>query len=496
VNDAARKFDYRVAAAWLPQLGREPFPLLFSSAADEGLARDYEESIPRLGAAGFNYIELAGLVGESGAAQLPVDLEAGFSPDRDALIRHVIGLIHEAGMQYVTALGVYSWGFEEVIRAHPELAARRLADPDLRRSGWDEDLIPYIDQFGEATIPATDVLCASREESWDWMRRSIDLQLKTYPEIDGYHIESADQGRCWCEDCRRMSTAEYHTRLAERCGEYLRQVAPEKPIFITNCGADWGSIRALPYVQRQAKYADFIIDYMDSFRLPVLLSQWGRQETIDKRREAVEALPCAYGMALHIRDGGLPRDRWFQPLPKSIHGNLRDSFEQGCRGLEFYSAGPFYNLGTEFNIELVGATLLDPLASYEDLVGGVLDRLYRPRDAATLVELREIFEDAESIAAEALVDFNKMHHTVPEIERGIPEFVRHIPIYGLASYRAGLDRLATRSDGLAPRLGDSQRAAGLVRTVSGAAASMADALQTRLSGGFEGTPLRAYTRAT
>lgn len=496
MNDAAQGYEYRVAAAWLPQLGREPFPLLFSSAADETLAADYAASLPRLGQAGFNFLELAGLVGESGPAQLPVDLEGGFSPDRDALIRRVIGQIHDAGMQYVTALGVYSWGFEEVIKAHPELAAHRFADPDLRRSGWDDDLLPYIDQFGEANILATDVLCASREESWDWMRRSIDLQLRNYPEIDGYHIESADQGRCWCVDCRRMSTVEYHTRLAERCGEYLRQVAPEKPIFITNCGADWGSIRALPYVQRLAKYADFVIDYMDSFRLPVLISLWGRHSMLDQRREAIAGLPCAYGMALHVRDGGLPRDRWFQPLPRSIHQGIRESYEIGCRGLEFYSAGPFYNPGTELNIELVGATLLRPLASYDELVGGVLERLYQPRDTAALAELQAIFEDAEVIAAEGYVDFNMMHHTVPDIQRGIPEFVRAMPIFGLASYQAGLDRLSTRAKALAARLADDDRGARLVRTLNGASASMADALRTRLSGDFAGTPLRAYTRAT
>lgn len=493
---SADKFEYRVAAAWLPQLGSEPFPILFSSKADETLAKDYEASLPRLGAAGFNYLELAGLIGESGPAQLPLDLEAGFSSERDALIRQVIGQIHAAGMQYVTALGVYSWGFEEVIAAHPELAAKRFADPDLRRSGWDDDLLPYIDRFGEADIPATDVLCASKEESWDWMRRSIDLQLERYPEIDGYHIESADQGRCWCQDCRKMSTAEYHTRLAERCGEYLRSVAPNMPIFITNCGADWGSIRALPYVERLAKYADFVIDYMDSFRLPVKLSLWGRHAMLDQRLEAIEKLPCAYGMALHLRDGGQPRDRWFHPLPRSIHAGLHESFALGCRGLEFYSSGPFFNPGTELNIELVGATLLAPLASYEDVMTELLDRLYQPRDRAAAADLRSIFEEAEVIGAEASIDFNKMHHTVPDIQRGLPEYVREVPIFGLASYRAGLDRLAARGGSVAPRLGNTVRASRLVRCLAGSAAAMADALDTRLSGGFDGTPMRAYVRAT
>lgn len=496
MNGTGSGFPYRVAAAWLPQLGRKPYPLLFSSSADDSLYGDYAESLPRLADAGFNYLELAGLIGESGPAQLPLDMTSGFSAERDDLIKKVIGIMHDVGIKYITALGVYSWGFEEVIRAHPELAALRVQDPDLRRPGWDEDLLPYMDRIGPATVPATDVLCASRDESWEWMRRSIDFQLEKYPEIDGYHLESADQGRCWCELCRKISTPEYYTRLYELCGEHLRRVAPEKPLFITNCGSDWGTIRALPYVQRIARYADFVIDYMDSFRLPVKMSLWGRHGMIDQRAQAAAALPTAYGMALHLRDGGMPRDRWFHPLPQSIYSFIHESYEQGCTGLEFYSAGPIYNPGSEFNIEFVGAILQRPQATYAELVEATLDRLYHPRDTDALTGLRNLFEGAEIAGAESWVDFNQVHHTVPDINRGIPQFAREIPIYCLAGYRNSLNRLAVLASELSPRLGDAERAAALPRCLEGSAAAMTDALETRLDGRFDGTPLRAYTRAT
>jgi hypothetical protein len=217
---------------------------------------------------------------------------------------------------------------------------------------------------------------------------------------------------------------------------------------------------------------------------------------IDQRPQAAAALPTAYGMALHLRDGGMPRDRWFHPLPQSIYAFISESYEQGCTGLEFYSAGPIYNPGSEFNIEFVGAILQRPQAAYAELIETTLDKLYRPRDAAAMTGLRDLFEGAEIAGAESWVDFNKVHHTVKDINRGIPQFAREIPIYCLAGYRASLDRLATQASELAPRLGNADRAATLPRCLQGSAAAMADALESRLNGSFDGTPLRAYTRAT
>lgn len=494
-NELYGRFTYRVAAAWLPQFGRHPYPQLFSSTASDQLFADYAESMPRLKEAGFDYLELAGLIGETGAGQIPIkDGTFTSSPERDVSVKRSLNVMRDVGLNYVHALGVYSWGFEEVIRAHPELAGLRVSDPDMKRPGWDEDMLPYIDRLGPATIPAKDVLCASREESWDWMQRSIDWQLETYPEIDGFHLESADQGRCWCQMCRKINSVEYHTRINERTGEYLRQVAPEKTIFINNCGGDWGSIRALPYVQRLAKYADFIQDYMDSFWLPVEISQWGRQVKIDSRAKAVNALTTVYGQTLHIRDAGLPRDRFFQPLPQSIYLFVTDSYQQGCRGMQFYSAGPIYNPGSEFNMEFVGATLSNPEASYDELFDQTLDKLYQPGDHSTLAELRELFETAEIAAAESFIDLNKTHHTVIDINRGIPGYTRLIPTFSLASYKGSIERLAQRTAKVTNRLGNTTRAERLQATLEGTALAMADALESRLSGEFDGTPLRPYVR--
>ncbi len=491
---ASEGFQFRMAESWLKQPGRRPFPNLFSSEMDEQLLQDYRESLPRLAESGFNYLTLYGLLGESGPNQLPLDMSRGFSARRDRIIHRLIRLMHQAGLKYVSGLGVYSWGFAEIIRAHPELGARTFSDLAPVRAagwgsaGWDEELLPHLAHAPLSPAPARDVLCASCEESWTWQQKAVDFLLERYPEIDGFHLESADLGRCWCENCRKLSTPEYHTRINERTAAYLRQAAPEKIIFITDCGVQWPTLRALPYLKRLARYADCLIDMTDSFRLPVKFSLWGRQEILDLRAQVTAALPCAYAITVTMRDAGLPRDRWFLPLPKSLYNCVRTSYEQGCRGLQFYPAGPFYNPGFEFVLELIGAVLLRPQASYQEVVDPILARLYAPQDSTTLAGLRAIFEDAELLVAESRLEVNLTHHAVPEIERGIPVFAKRLGLSQLAYYQRGLEGLACRAEALEAQLGNKRRAQALTLCARGSAASMAEALSLRLAGGLDDLP--------
>src|SRR5207244_3294960 len=97
---------------------------LASSQLDEALIADYRRYLPRAKEAGFDNLLIFGLIGEGGPNQMPADLDRGFSPARDRLIKQVIDLIHGAGLKFLAGLGVYSWGFTNIIAAHPEVAGR------------------------------------------------------------------------------------------------------------------------------------------------------------------------------------------------------------------------------------------------------------------------------------------------------------------------------------------------------------------------------------
>ena len=109
-----------------------------------------------------------------------------------------------------TGLGVYSWGFEEIIRANPRLSR---GNPRA--------------------------MCASQPESWDWMRKVIDFAMTRFP-VDGASLQSADQGRCECNQCRRWPDTEYHARLDIRVSEYIRAHWPGKTIGVSGWGMHLG----------------------------------------------------------------------------------------------------------------------------------------------------------------------------------------------------------------------------------------------------------------
>ena len=133
-----------------------------------------------------------------------------------------------------TGLGVYSWGFDEIIRANPKLSRGN----------------PHA-------------MCASVPESWKWMQRVTDYVFERFP-IDGASLQSADQGRCSCEDCRRYTNAEYHARLNIKVGEYIRDRWPGKTVAINGWGMNFADPKTFDPLARMSRAADYIIDVSDS----------------------------------------------------------------------------------------------------------------------------------------------------------------------------------------------------------------------------------------
>jgi len=163
---------------------------------DAALLEDYRRTFGLMKLLGYNAIVIWGFYV---SRNWPVDITSAVARERGALVSRLIDLAHEQGIRVYTGLGVYSWGFQEIIRANPQLSR---GNPNA--------------------------LCASQPESWEWMRKVIDFAMTRFP-LDGVSLQSADQGRCPCQECRRWPDTEYHARLDIRVSEYIRAHWPARP---------------------------------------------------------------------------------------------------------------------------------------------------------------------------------------------------------------------------------------------------------------------------
>jgi len=190
-------FRHRGYPGWITDLATEPDPTAAwpSMRLDKRLLEDYCRTFDLMKLLGFNEISIWGLYV---SRAWPVRIKSSVDRERSRMMERLIDQAHKHGIRVYSGLGVYSWGFEEIIEAHPELSRG-----------------------------SKQVMCTSNPKSWEWMRRVIDLVFERFP-IDGVSMQSADQGRCRCRQCRTYSDAEYHALLNVRAAEYIRSRWPAK----------------------------------------------------------------------------------------------------------------------------------------------------------------------------------------------------------------------------------------------------------------------------
>src|SRR5579885_3682922 len=346
---AAGGFEHRGYLGWITDLATEPdtnaaWP---SMRLDERLLEDYRHTFALMKRLGFKEAVIWGFYV---SRAWPVDISSAVGKERGAMVEKLIGLAHAQG------LGVYSWGFEQIIRAHPELSR---------------------------TNPRA--MCASRPEAWEWMRRVIDFVFTRFP-VDGASLQSADQGRCECAECRRYADTEYHVRLDVRVSEYVRSRWRDRTLAVSGWGMRFDNPGDLPHLVELSKHIDYLIDVPDSAarRDPA----W--------RRTLIGALDCRFGTI-----GGpqveppqhWQRDRWFLPTPKHQGEHLASLYGDGGRACEFF----FHilaNPGDEVSFWVAGKALSDPTAGWQHHLESTLDELYRTRKAAT-ADLMNLFVRAE-----------------------------------------------------------------------------------------------------
>jgi hypothetical protein len=349
------KFRYRGYLGWITDLATKPnaHAMWPSMNLDAELLEDYRRTFALMKRLGF---DAAVIWGFYVSRAWPVDITNAVTKRRGAMVERLITLAHAYGLRVYTGLGVYSWGFEEIIRANPKLAR---------------------------TNPKA--MCGSLPEAWEWMRKVTDFALTRFP-VDGVSLQSADQGRCECEECRRYGDTEYHARLDVRVGEYIRSRWPEKTVGVSGWGMDLGDSESLPHLVNLSRYIDYLIDVPDS----------ARRQDPTYRRKLIKALQCGFGTI-----GGpqveppqhWSRDRWFLPTVKSQGEHLAELRADGGSACEYF----FHilaNPGDEVSFHVAGKLLSEPNIAWHRHLQTTIEELYGTR--ATLTgDLMSLFIGAE-----------------------------------------------------------------------------------------------------
>jgi hypothetical protein len=418
---AAPGFRYRAYLGWITDLdsrpdAHAPWP---SMRLDTALLEEYRRTFVAMKRLGYNAIVIWGFYV---SRSWPLNITSAVPAERGTLVSKLIDAAHEHGIRVYTGLGVYSWGFEDIIRANPKL---NRGNPRA--------------------------MCASQPESWEWMRKVIDFAMTRFP-VDGASLQSADQGRCRCDQCRRWSDTEYHARLDIRVSDYIRARWPEKTVGVSGWGMHFDDPSSLPALVELGRHIDYLIDVPDSARK--LGSSW--------HQELIRELPCSFGTL-----GGpqveppqhFARDRWFLPTVRRDSEHLMDLYAQGGTACEYF----FHildNPGDEISFWMAGKTLSNPEVPWRKHLAASIEELYRTLQRQTTDALAAIFlraEDAYLRHVPSLRSGTISIEPLIEDHPGPPVYITKLTAEQKIQYRDDLKSISADLKRLTPGIPDTKR---------------------------------------
>jgi len=405
---------------------------------DAPLIEDYRRTFSAMKRLGFNAIVIWGFYV---SRSWPPDIATAVPPERGALVSRLIDAAHEQGIRVYTGLGVYSWGFEEIIRANPRLSR---GNPNA--------------------------MCASQPESWDWMRKVIDFAMTRFP-VDGASLQSADQGRCKCDQCRRWTDTEYHTRLDIRVSEYIRAHWPGKTIGVSGWGMRFDDPASLPPLVEMSRHIDYLIDVRDS----------ARQRDPSWRRKLIGELACSFGTL-----GGpqveppqhLARDRWFLPTVRHDSQHMSELYAEGGRACEYF----FHileNPGDEMSFLVAGKTLSAPAVPWHEHLAASIEQLYATSRRSSTDALAAIFVRAEDAYLRHLPSLSSGTISIEplmEDHPGPPVYItKQLNAGQQAQYRNELTSISAELRKLAPDVPEKNRVQKILRCLDHAIGDLSGA---------------------
>ncbi|MFH1568723.1 MAG: hypothetical protein ABIL09_12060, partial [Gemmatimonadota bacterium] len=347
-------FVHRTLTGWISEYVSRPLPGAWPQIPldDETLA-DFGRHFDLCRESGYTEVVVWGPFVDR---RWPLDLAACVAGDRGERVLRLIEAAHARGLQIHCGLGLYSWGFEAVIAAFPEVCRTN------RR-----------------------VMCPAVPAAWEWMVRVLDFVLQ-FP-FDGLNLQSADQGRCECAACVELTTVEYHARLNGRVADYVRRRWPGRCLIVDGWGCPFDEPEGLPALAEMSRRVSYVIDPDSS----------AERLGADFRRRLIGALQCPCG-TLAGRSPWPPqrwaRHRWFAPATLANAGYVRQLHRDGGRAAEQF-ATTLANPSGEVTLRFMGALLAGVEADPEALLRRAVEATWEPRTTAALDGMVEVVRAAE-----------------------------------------------------------------------------------------------------
>jgi hypothetical protein len=364
-------YKYRIAfGCWINDMRGSPLPLQQWPAPqlDEETVASAIRAMDVQSRAGFNYLDAWGLFATYG---YPPDITSAFADkDRRAQVRRIIAAAAERGMKYVFGLGLFSWGYDAIIKADPAVQGRN--------------------KLGQ---PLEHAMCGAREKAWRYVEKIVDIALSEF-DFCGVHLESADMGWCGCPECgSKDGTVAYNIRLNTRMADYIKRKWPGK--IVTCIPISWLDDAGRPTFNdaEQARIIE-LSRHIDCF----MDQGWTGTYIADTRRkDFIQRLHCDYGTS-----GGMwvyhsvrwDRCSYFLPYPKRTSAAIQRHFADGARACMFYQ-GPMVNPGVELNTAVGGRILSDTRRTVDDVLGEVAELYYRPKTSTARRKLVDLIFRAE-----------------------------------------------------------------------------------------------------
>lgn len=466
-------FDYRIAyGCWLNDsrlqpITQEDWP---SIRIDRQTLDSLDHTLGFLSGCGYNYFDVFGLITNHAWQH---DVAATVDETRRAQIRQVIDLVHRHGLKLIYGLGVYSWGFDQII-AH---------DPQVRGT-------------------SAQAMCASSAASWHMMRQVIDYLVANY-ELDGFHLEAADQGRCHCPRCAAFATdIDYYNAINIRTADYIRSRWPQKTLLVNTSGyLAWGDQFSADQLAKVADLGQHIDVFIDVGSHGAFVPEGARAAFA---RQMPASVGTANGFWIYPPQRWA-RDRWLIPHVYHNHRHLQQLYRDGGRSAELYLS-PLNNPGAEITILANGLLMLNPERTVEDILAEAVQRLYDPSGPAQAQRIAGIFRQAEELffacwtpqrnralpeaysdGVEHLFQWSptQPQQAVPGeffleklfgIGPGFPCYLTvHFDAQGRLRYREGMQQLLAQAHQVAQQGGNAQRLSAIVRCLENTIADLAQA---------------------
>lgn len=418
-------FSYRLLLGWINDNSSRPlagsrWPI---TTINEETVSDYRSFFATAREYGYNGITLWGLYASHSWA---VPLKNSLEPARRRLVDRILNEADKQSIKVLYGLGVYSWGFEEIIQRDPTTARNE------GRMAWGS----FQPDNGVA-------MCYFSESARQWMRDIVDLCVKEVG-TQGFGFQSGDLGRCYCKQCRRLSDTEFHSRVIGETAAYIKSQHPRQILGLSAWGVDLGA--GADALKGMTSHLDFLTDVTDQ----------SARKGSEYRRTLAAALPCALGSlggAVIVPPQRWSRDRWFLPHPEMTSKNIRSLHEDGGRAFEFFM-GPMANPQFDIMTRFVGLQLANPKRSGEESLALVVERLYAPVNAgATAAVVRWLF-DVERAYMSRVGDISSGEFDFEPLKgetAGDPIYLTRLSAEALSGYGSDLERLSKQLPALRAR---------------------------------------------